>query len=304
MNDRTATSSDFSDNAVIDLLHALCGKHGIHASLATVANYRAIFARDAVMAGIAGLLLGDDVITAGLVRTLDRLRELQGNEGQIASNFELRDNAAAHVSFGTLAPRIDAATWYLLGTAIAARAGALDPESFRASVEKVVRCLDALEYNGRHLIYVPTGGNWADEYIYEGYILYDQVLRGWGLRIAGAVYQQPRWIEKGQNIGEAILTRYAPRTVNAPPYPIAAFSPARDHDFFDLAATSLLALSGLAPSLASRSLDWVTSQFVMRGELPPAFHPVINEGDPDWPALRRYHLHGFRNAPHEYHNGG
>ena len=109
VNDRTSTSSDFSDNAVIDLLRALCGPHGIHASLATVATYRAIFARDAVMAGIAGLLLGDDVITAGLVRTLDRLRELQGNEGQIASNFELRDNAAAHVSFGTLAPRIDAA---------------------------------------------------------------------------------------------------------------------------------------------------------------------------------------------------
>jgi glycogen debranching enzyme len=31
---------------------------------------------------------------------------------------------------------------------------------------------------------------------------------------------------------------------------------------------------------------------------------VIDEGDPDWPALRQYHLHGFRNRPHEYHNGG
>jgi hypothetical protein len=31
---------------------------------------------------------------------------------------------------------------------------------------------------------------------------------------------------------------------------------------------------------------------------------VIDEGHPDWPALRRYHLHGFRNRPHEYHNGG
>ena len=38
--------------------------------------------------------------------------------------------------------------------------------------------------------------------------------------------------------------------------------------------------------------------------MPPAFHPVIDEAHPDWPALRRYHLHEFRNRPHEYHNGG
>ena len=34
------------------------------------------------------------------------------------------------------------------------------------------------------------------------------------------------------------------------------------------------------------------------------FHPVIDETHPDWPALRRYHLHEFRNRPFEYHNGG
>jgi glycogen debranching enzyme len=31
---------------------------------------------------------------------------------------------------------------------------------------------------------------------------------------------------------------------------------------------------------------------------------VVDEGHPDWPALRRYHLFAFRNRPHEYHNGG
>jgi hypothetical protein len=291
------------DDAALALLHALCAPHGIHASLSSVANYRAIFARDAIMAGIAGLLLEDDVITAGLVRTLEQLRDLQGSEGQIASNFEMREGAPPNVSFGTLAPRIDAATWYLLGVALGARAGALNPDAFRASVEKVVRCLDALEYNGRHLVYIPTGGNWADEYIYEGYILYDQVLRGWGLRLTGEIFDRSSWIDKAARIGETIATRYAPRDAGAP-YPIAAFSPIRSSDVFDLAATALLALSGLAPSLADPALAWVTANFVARGALPPAFHPVIEEGDPDWPALRRYHLHEFRNTPHEYHNGG
>jgi glycogen debranching enzyme len=51
-------------------------------------------------------------------------------------------------------------------------------------------------------------------------------------------------------------------------------------------------------------LLWVAERYLVRGELPPAFAPVIDEGHPDWPALQRYHLHGFRNRPHEYHNGG
>lgn len=292
------------DDSAVALLHSLCGPQGIHASLASVANYRAIFSRDGVMAGIAGLLLKDSTICEAFARTLDHLRELQGPEGQIASNFEMHPAGNSHVSFGTLAPRIDAATWYLVGVALAARANIIDAAKFRQSISHVVHCLDALEYNGRDLIYIPTGGNWADEYIYDGYILYDQVLRGWGLRLVGELYGEPRWVEKSASIGRTIATRYAPREEAHAPYPIAAFSPIREHTVFDLAATTLLAVSKLTPTLAAQSLDWVEREFLARDALPPAFHPVIHEGDPDWPALRRYHLHAFRNAPHEYHNGG
>ncbi len=189
------------------LLRTLSGAHGIHASQASTANYRAVFARDAVMAGVAGLLLGDDVITAGLVRTLEGLRTLQGAEGQVASNFEVQPGQAPHVSFGTLAPRFDAATWYVVGVALAARGGAIDPAPYRDSVVAVVRLLDALEYNGRHLVYIPTGGNWADEYIYDGYILYDQVLRAWGLQLLASTYDEPSWLAKSQAIASAISER-------------------------------------------------------------------------------------------------
>ena len=64
-----------SDKA-LELLHALTGPHGIRASLSTTANYDAVFTRDAAMAGIAGLLAGDEQIAAGLVRTLTHLRDL------------------------------------------------------------------------------------------------------------------------------------------------------------------------------------------------------------------------------------
>jgi len=292
-----------SDTA-LELLHALTGPHGIRASLSTTANYDAVFTRDAAMAGIAGLLVGDERIAAGLVRTLTYLRDLQGLEGQIASNFLVRAEGRPRVSFGTLAPRIDATTWYLVGIALAARAGVLDPGPFHESARLVVRLLDALEYNGRHLIYVPVGGNWADEYIYDGYILYDQVLRAWALRLSGQTFGETAWGEKAEQIELAIEDRYWPRGEADRRYPLAAFSPTVARDLFDLAACSLLAVSGTARRLTGIALDWIDERFLSRAELPPAFHPVIDEAHPDWPALRRYHLHEFRNRPHEYHNGG
>ena len=293
-------------DTAMTLLHALTGPNGIRASLSTTANYDAVFTRDAVMAGIAGLLAGDGDIASGLLRTLTHLRELQGSEGQIASNYLIRPEGSPRVSFGTLAPRIDATTWYLVGIAMGARAGVLDPALFRASARSVVRLLHALEYNGRHLIYVPAGGNWADEYIYDGYILYDQVLRAWALRLLAATYGETTWADKADQIELTIEDRYWPRDDGGADrhYPIAAFSPTVTRDVFDLAACSLLGVSTMARRLTGMALDWIDERFLSRGELPPAFHPVIDETHADWPALRRYHLHGFRNRPHEYHNGG
>ena len=297
----TASPTPYDD--ALRLLRALSGTHGIRASMSTNANYGAVFTRDAVMAGIAGLLLADDTISRSLVATLEQLRELQGAEGQIASNYARGVGESPQVSFGSLVPRIDAPLWYLIGVGLAARAGALDPESFRASVQRVVAMLNALEYNGRHLIYVPAGGDWADEYIYEGYVLHDQVLRAWGLRLVGDLYAQPGWRHKATQIQDTIAASYWPAGATRN-YPIAAYTPTRVFDVFDLATCSLLAMSNTAPAFTSTALEWIDEHFLVQGQLPPAFSPVINEGDPDWPALRRYHLHGFRNTPHEYHNGG
>jgi hypothetical protein len=297
------TSAERFDEAV-RLLRALGGPHGIHASLSSTANYQAVFARDAVMAGVAGLLLDDADVTRAFVTTLERLRALQGPEGQIASNFEIRAGAAPHVSFGTLAPRIDSATWYLVGVALAARAGAVEPAAFAGSVRAVVRLLDALEYNGRHLVYIPAGGNWADEYVYDGYVLYDQVLRAWALRLLAATYGEAAWADKADAVARTIDERYWPAEPAGRWHPLAAVSPAGARDVFDLAACSLLALAGVAPRLGGAALDAIAERYVRRDALPPAFAPVIDEGHPEWPALRRYHLFAFRNHPHEYHNGG
>ena len=85
------TDPDVRYDDAVRLLGALSSPVGIHASAAETANYRAVFTRDAVMAGLAGLLARDDAVVRALVRTLERLRALQGPEGQIASNYEIRD---------------------------------------------------------------------------------------------------------------------------------------------------------------------------------------------------------------------
>lgn len=288
----------------VGLLRALGDDGGIRASATAAANYRAVFARDAVMAGIAGLLVSDEGVTAALVRTLEHLRDLQGPEGQIPSNYEPRADGPTRVSFGTLVPRPDATSWYLIGVALGARAAALDASPFAQSAHRAVRLLDALEYNGRHLLYMPAGGNWADEYVHDGYILHDQVLRAWALRLAGEVFAERAWRDKADRIDEAVSTAFWPRGDGVRRFPLAAVSPIRVHDAFDLATCSLLALTGSAPPGEQNGIEWIAERYLARGELPPAFAPVIAEGHPDWPALQRYHLHGFRNRPHEYHNGG
>ena len=300
----TAPSTPGLLASAVALLGSLRGPYGFHASATDTTNYRAVFARDAIMAGIAGLLLPSEHLIEGLDWTLEHLADLQGPEGQIASNFAIRGDGPPKVSFGTLAPRLDAAAWYLVGVGLGARVGAVDPAPHRDAIARVVRLLDGIEYNGRHLLYVPTGGDWADEWIYEGYVLHDQVLRAWGLRLVGEIYGKRPWREKSARITETIEASYWPADAAERDRPIAAFTPARRHDMFDLAACSLLGVSGLLPERTSAALAWIGREYLERDLLPPAFAPVIDVGHPDWPALERYQLHGFRNRPHEYHNGG
>jgi len=257
-----------------------------------------------VMAGIAVLLAEHAPTIEGFAHTLEHLRTVQGTHGQIASNYEWDGRQPSRVSFGTLAPRLDAATWYLIGAAVGSRAGIIRPERFHDSVRAVVELLEGIEYNGRHLLYVPAGGNWADEYIYDGYVLYDQILRAWGLRLLGSAYGNEAWRAKSACIDAAIATAYWHNDSSASQRPIASFSPLGRRDIFDLAACSMLGISDVASPRGEAALDWIAARYLRAGVLPPVFDPVIHEGDADWAALRNYHLHGFRNRPHEYHNGG
>jgi len=284
------------------LLQDACTPWGIKASLTNTTNYGAIFTRDAVIAGIVGVLLEDKVIIDGLKNTLLNLKKLQGNEGQIASNFKVENDEIATVSFGTLSPKIDSCTWYLLGVGFLIKQKLIDKAPYKKSIEKAIDLLNAWEYNGKHLLSVPKGGNWADEYVYDGYVLYDQLLRGWGLSFLGDVYAREDWIKKSSAIIETIGNRFPNEEKQ---HYNASFFPGGEFQQFDLAAHALagIVLKTGDPFL-KKSLNWISKKFIDQGIQPPAFYPTISEGDPEWNTLRNYHLYAFKNKPNHYHNGG
>lgn len=96
----------------LDLLHRALTPAGFLASVSDVANYRRIWARDGVIAGLAALTTGDDALYDGLRRTLDTLADHQGPHGEIPSNV---GEDGKRVSYGGRVGRVDAPLWYVIG---------------------------------------------------------------------------------------------------------------------------------------------------------------------------------------------
>ncbi len=282
------------------ILYQAQSELGTKASVAQMANYQAVFCRDAVVVGLLGIDEGDPVLIDGLVRSLTTLRNHQGPQGQIPSNVRL-EGGHTSVSFGKLSPKLDSVSWYLLGCARLVSAGHSNPALWLPSVRAAADLLEALEYNQRHLLYVPRGGNWADEYLTEGYTLFDQALRCWALREAANAFQQPRWAAKSEQIAHLILSHY--------PLENGLFAssllPGAVDRRVDLAAHCMLGMA-LGPSNPSvhRALAVLHETTLGAGALPPAFWPIIQPDDPRWPELEGFHLFGMKNRPHHYHNGG
>lgn len=284
------------------LLQACSTPWGIRASLGDHENYGRIFTRDAVMSGLAGLFIQDDCIVDGLINTLLSLKKLQGKQGQIPSNFLVENDEITKVSFGTLSPKIDSCTWYLIAVGLLIKNDKINKSDFHQSVEATINLLDGIEFNGKHLVYIPKGGNWADEYIYEGYILYDQVLRAWGLSLLGKVYKQDAWIKKSDHILQAIQKNYVDSDLS---HFVSSTYPGGKLEQFDLPAHALLGLLCSTDNKEiSLAFDWINDIFLSKEKLPPAFYPVIEKGHPLWETLKNYHLYRFKNTPHHFHNGG
>jgi sugar/nucleoside kinase (ribokinase family) len=305
-----------------DLLRASLTPAGFLASPTERTNYRRVWARDGVVCGLAGLASGEDDLADGLRATLETLAANLGPRGQVPSNVSVDGEA---VSYGGLAGRVDAGPWFVLGAALYARQrDRAFADRMAAPVGRVLRLLDAWEFNGRGLVYVPQSGDWADEYDLHGYLLFDQVLRIAALRAwahvapdgpavaaraerLAALVEATFWPSPGADADASYHPAAFRQSLAEGPvsFPFAALTPGGYVRRFDALGSAVALLGGLWTDRAGALLDHGLALAADTAPgLVPAFAPTVGPGDPGWEALRGSVRDTFSNRPGHYHNGG
>mgnify|MGYP001292084739 CR=1 FL=1 len=317
----------------ISLLSRCCSPDGFLASFQKRYNYHRIWGRDGAINSLAALLTGhQDLIDCGR-RTLLTLAKHQGPHGEIPSNV---DPLSGRISYGGTVGRVDSNLWFLIGCGEYWQRSADEDflDRIREPLERVVFLLGAWEFNNRGLIYVPATGDWADEYVHNGYILYDQLLYFRALR---AVADVRRHIDAGRDhfleekicrLGQLIKVNYwlapdgelPPNAYHEVIYKklqaaachcedrhwLPFFTPLGYGYRFDSFANVLASLFGLASGRQQQIVDDYIDTIVPAEtiDLLPAFHPVISPKDEDWQDLNMTFSYTFKNKPYEFQNGG
>ncbi len=100
-------------------------------------------------------------------RTLRQADALK--HGEIPSNITVDGQ---QVSYGHLTGRVDATLWYIIGVCALLNHTKRSSQKVRfwLSVERALNLAGCWEYNDRGFIYTPISGNWADEYMQQGYV--------------------------------------------------------------------------------------------------------------------------------------
>ena len=312
-------NSDLNYTKAIELLEKVSSSEGFLASAQNISNYKRVWARDGVICGLAALASGDEKLIETFRKTLETLANNQHQNGTIPSNVMINGDQV-EVSYGGLAGRVDAVTWFVIG--ICQYAYYTKDITFVAKydteIEKCFALLEAWEFNNKGLLYVPLSGNWADEYITDGYVLYDQLLRIWALKsynhfahddlIAAKIVAITKQLEINftpNSVGEKYHERpYNEVTIQK--YMPCSFSPAGYKTQFDAFANSLaLYLNIGSESFQNTILEYsIALKNEMKLQLLPAFWPPIKETDLDWNLLKNNCKYEFRNYPNEFHNGG
>jgi hypothetical protein len=281
-------------------LHTCASPRGFLATPQDTANYRRVWARDGVITGLGALATDDKALHDAFGRTLDTLAAYPGRAGQIPSNV----SEDGKVSYGTTAGRVDATAWFIIGTCALGRITGDEQRvvTWKELLNGAAAALAAWELNDGGLVYVPRGGDWADEYFHSGYGLFVQCVRLWAAREHAAAGERLGWPEtpalqhEAARVEQAVVKAFAGRTPL-----LCCFDPGREYAYFDAFGTALWAALGL-PGCKALLSDAITRK--VHG-LVPAFDPPVRPGEPDYLLLEGAGGGGkMRNKPGAYHNGG
>lgn len=314
----------------IETLRHNASKYGFYASNVGKDNYERVWSRDGVIQGLAGIMSEDRELIEVLKQNLKTLKKYQDEEtGRIASNIDLENE---DVSYGTLVGKIDATLWYVIGIGQYYRYSKDEKfvKEFYRSFEKALKYLEAVELNGSDLLYIPTGGDWADEYITHGYVLFDQILYYLALKeylniLKVCKKSQNGIYEKIKRLKKMIQVNYFPSEKKKnkkevynkglyskicdefnEDYALMFFSSDGFASYMDGFANSLLLLLDIPSREENKKIlkSFFKRLNNQKVKIIPAFWPPITSFHYFWKMLKMNSLFEFKNKPHHYHNGG
>lgn len=318
----------------VALLHDCAKPDGFVASPSKHDNYRRIWSRDGSIIALAALLTEECELIKTARHTFETLAARQGPHGEIPTNVDM---ASGRISYGGTTGRVDSDLWFIIGCGEYWIETGEDEflERLLPAIEKVRFVLGAWELNNRGLIYVPLTGDWADEYLHNGYVLYDQLLYLQAQRTLARMHAELHgsddhalrekisrlrhllranyWFDDGGHIPDDAYHevlyekgRNAAAARGAATYWMPFFSPGGYGYRFDAFANVLASLFDVADDAQRSTVDKYIERELVKEGLPllPAFHPVIEPVDEDWKHLQVMFSYNFKNRPYEYHNGG
>lgn len=313
------------ESLALHLLREASTGFGIMASPEVQDNYRRLWSRDAMVSGIAALPTGDVQVLEGFRKSILTLSEYQHPHGMIPSNV-LPDEDNPDISYGGLAGRVDATSWFVVGACLLI--SHTKDEKLKRKLQpgllQALELMDRWEFNGRVLMYTPLSGNWADEYPVQGHTLYDNCLRLWGLELYAELYGDSDRETQSRIIRERIEINFWPEADisdhpavyhkrcfeevagKGPEHFACAIDPRGYNSHFDAAGHGLALDLGLANAGQKQKIEnYVQGIFEEIGAaLLPAFWPVIKPGDAEWAAIKENYSFDFKNEAYHFHNGG
>ncbi|MDP8258441.1 MAG: hypothetical protein P9L90_03360 [Candidatus Aadella gelida] len=305
---------------------------GFFASSVDKENYKRLFSRDAFWVGMAGLLSGDPDLIQGYRSSLETLARNQREDGAIPSNV----THDGKVSYGVINPRVDSTTLFIIGALQYCKRKKIS-DSGDLCIRNVSDAVSYLENNWENpdnqLLYIPRAGNWADEYLQQGYVLYDEmlwyyVLKGYGEMLGSHGQKNAEtYLKKAKKVAKQIRDRfwmkllkedgsvYTKKITRLFDLDKEGFflhfyhlmtkeekGMGHPHRTFDAFGNILVLMSGLASDEQSEKIRRFIDSISMNSyPLIPAHYPFVPEKH-----FKTYKLYQYRFKEYigHYHNGG
>jgi glycogen debranching enzyme len=251
--------------------------------------YNAIYARDALIASLGGLISGEERFVRQWLKSMDTLMDRQSPTGQIPNCVDtFVPTRSRLVAFGAA----DASLWFVLTLGYAEKLIGPHPEFHEAAD----RALVWLKYQDTHedgLIEQQEATDWMDIIANHGHVLYSNVLYFAALELRGKI-KQAHLVRETIN---GFLWR------NGYGYFVPWMWKQEYGGWFDSPANLFAVAFGLADEDQTATiLDYIDKNKLDEPFPIQTIHPSIKPGERDW--REYYRTEHDLNLPNQYHNGG